>query len=468
MLLQITCTTPDARDLGWLLHKHPDRVQQVELSFGQAHIFYSQANAAACTACLLVEVDPVAIVRGKPGSGSFRVTDQYVNDRPYVPSSFLSVALAECFGTALAGRCAQRPELVDRPLDLEARLVALPTRRAGSDLLPRLFEPLGYTVEATRLPLDTRFPDWGESPYHDVTLRSRTRLVDLLRHLSVLVPVLDYAKHYWVGRDEVEKLLRRGEEWLAQHPERENITRRYLRDLVPLTREALARLCVDDDPDPDAASAAQAAVEQGFERGLSLNSQRHGAVLAALEACGARTVLDLGCGEGKLLRALLASPRFDRILGVDVSLRCLERAAERLRLDRLAGKRRDRIQLCHGSLVYRDRRLTGFDAACLVEVIEHLDPPRLAALERNVFAHAAPRTVIVTTPNVEYNVRFESLAPGHMRHSDHRFEWCRAEFLGWCTAVAAHHGYEVRTLGIGPDDPEVGAPTQMGVFTRCA
>jgi hypothetical protein len=116
--------------------------------------------------------------------------------------------------------------------------------------------------------------------------------------------------------------------------------------------------------------------------------------------------------------------------------------------------------------MYRDRRLSGYDAATLIEVIEHLDPPRLAALERVVFENAQPGTVVVTTPNAEYNVKFESLPPGRFRHKDHRFEWTRAQFAQWANATAARFGYGVRFLPVGPEDPAIGAPTQMGVFSK--
>jgi 3' terminal RNA ribose 2'-O-methyltransferase Hen1 len=176
--------------------------------------------------------------------------------------------------------------------------------------------------------------------------------------------------------------------------------------------------------------------------------------------------VDLGCGEGQLLRALLADRSFSRIVGMDVSHRALELAARRLRLERMPERQRERVSLIHGSLMYRDDRIAGFDAAAVVEVVEHLEPFRLAAFERVVFEFAAPGTVVVTTPNREYNVRFPELPAGDFRHRDHRFEWDRAEFHTWTDGVADRFGYGVRHVAIGPDDPEVGPPTQMAVFSR--
>jgi 3' terminal RNA ribose 2'-O-methyltransferase Hen1 len=468
VLLTITTTHRPADDLGYLLHKNPARCQSFPLSFGAAHVFYPEVSSDRCTAALLLDVDPVGLVRQRRGpSGEGGLLDQYVNDRPYVASSFLSVAIAQVFGSALSGRCKDRPDVVFRPLPLTARLAAVPCR-GGEDLLRRLFEPLGYAVAAERHPLDPRFPDWGDSPYYTVTLSATLTLRSLLSHLYVLIPVLDNDKHYWVDRKEVDKLLRQGEGWLAEHPERELITARYLRYQRRLTDEALERLGEDDPTDPDEAARAHDAEEAAVERPLSLHEQRLGTVLSVLKGAGARSVLDLGCGEGRLIiQHLLKEPQFERILGVDVSARSLRIAADRLRYDRMPERQRERVKLIHGSLMYRDRRLEGFDAAAVVEVIEHMDAPRLAAFERVVFEFARPRTVVVTTPNAEYNVMWPTLPAGRFRHRDHRFEWTRAQFAAWCETVCARFGYSVRIAPIGPEgDGGVGSPTQMGVFTR--
>jgi 3' terminal RNA ribose 2'-O-methyltransferase Hen1 len=463
MLLTISTTHHPATDLGYLLHKNPSRTQSFELSFGKAHVVYPEATPARCTAALLLDVDPIGLVRGRRDTGA--PLEPYVNDRPYVASSFLSVALAQVFGTALSGRSKELPELAATPIPLEAGIAAVRCR-GGEDVLRRLFEPLGYEVQAESHVLDPQFPVWGDSQYFTVTLRATTRLADLLRHLYVLVPVLDDAKHYYVDDAEVEKLLARGGDWLAAHPARELIARRYLRYRHSLTRAALARITAEEEPDPDAAAERRAAEEQVVEERIGLNEQRLGAVTAALRASGARRVVDLGCGEGRLLRTLLDDRSFDEIVGMDVSIRSLENARDRLRLDRLPPAQRERIRLVHGSLVYRDARIAGYDAAAVVEVIEHLDPPRLRAFERVLFEFAAPRTVVMTTPNREYNARFERLAAGAFRHRDHRFEWTRAEFQRWANLVADRFGYDVRFLPVGQEDAELGAPTQMGVFTR--
>jgi len=466
MLLTLTTTHSPATDLGYLLHKNPAKLQSFVLSFGKAHAFYPEASAERCTAALLLDVDPVGLVRGRKGAAGEGFTlEQYVSDRPYAASSFLSVAIARILGSALAGRSKGRQELADSPLPLSARVSALPCR-GGEGFLRSLFEPLGYVVTASRQPLDSRFPAWGASAYFNVELAATCRLSDLLTHLYVLIPVLDDDKHYWVGEAEVEKLLRHGEGWLAAHPQREAIAYRYLKHRRSLMRQTLARLVDEDQLDPDEAAEAHGQEEETLEKRISLNEERLGTVVAALKASHAKRVLDLGCGEGKLLKALLAEKQFEEITGLDVSTRTLERAADRLRLDQLPQKQRERIRLIQGSLTYRDRRLQGFDAAAVVEVIEHLDPPRLEAFARALFECARPGTVVLTTPNAEYNVRFENLPAGTLRHKDHRFEWTRAEFQNWSEATAGRFGYGVRLAAIGPSDPEVGAPTQMAIFSR--
>ncbi len=467
MLLTITTTQPPATDLGFLLHKNPARPQSFPLSFGQAHVFYPEATAERCTAALLLDVDPIGLVRNRRGpAGEGYALEQYVNDRPYVASSFLSVAIAQVFGSALAGRSKERPTLVATPLPLEARLAVVPCR-GGEGFLRRLFEPLGYAVAAHRHPLDEQFPDWGESPYFTVGLAAHCRLRELLTHLYVLIPVLDDDKHYWIGDEEVNKLLRHGEGWLATHPEKAVITRRYLKHQPRLARAALARLAEEDQPDPDAVAAAHAGEEEQLEKRVRLNDLRLAAVKAALQASGARRIVDLGCGEGRLLRELLNDGTFTELVGVDVSPRALEIARERLHWDRLPPQQQQRLQLFQGSLMYRDRRLAGYDAAAVVEVVEHLDPPRLAAFELVLFEFARPTTVVLTTPNAEYNVKFETLPAGAFRHKDHRFEWTRAEFQTWARQIGRRFGYAVEFFPIGPEDALVGPPTQMGVFRSC-
>ena len=463
MLLSLSTTHSPATDLGYLLHKHSDRCQSFDLSFGKAHVYYPESSNERCEACLLLAVDPVGLVRGR-GQWKKGVLDQYVNDRPYVASSLMSVAISQVYGSALAGRCKQRTELVDQAIPLTARLDVLPVR-GGEEILTRIFEPLGYEIESQAHPLDDQFPEWGDGTYYSVTLRKVTTLSALLQHLYVLIPVFDGKKHYYIGPDEIDKLISKGESWLHDHPEKDLITRRFLKRRHSLVREALSRL-MDQAPieEMNVEDAAPTEVTQEETRELNLHEQRLGAVMSVLRSTGAKRVVDLGCGEGKLLRELLADQQFTEIVGMDVSIRSLEIAHRRLKLDRLPERQRERIQLLHGALTYRDERLANFDAAALVEVIEHLDSTRLKSLERVVFEHAKPRTVVVTTPNREYNVMWPSLPAGAMRHADHRFEWTQAEFESWANLVAERYGYGVEFNPIGPVEESIGAPSQMAVF----
>jgi 3' terminal RNA ribose 2'-O-methyltransferase Hen1 len=463
MLLTLRTTHQPATDLGFLLHKHPDHVHTREFPFGSATVFYPEASPEGCTVAILLDVDPVAMVRGRGGKSG--AEDQYVNDRPYVASSLMSVVLTRWFNSALGGRCEKKPDLATAEIPLEVRLAALPCR-GGEAFLRGLFEPLGYQVEATQHALDDQMPTLGPSRLFSVTLRATRRLHEFLTHLYVLIPVLDDQKHYWVGDDEVEKLLRHGEGWLDTHPARDVIVSRYLVHQRGLVRDAIARLTSEEEPDEEDASQKKDEQEGSLERTISLNDRRLDAAIEALKASGATRVLDLGCGEGKLLRRLLADHQFAEIVGMDVSTRSLDMAESRLKLERLAPKQRERIRLVHGSLMYRDSRLAGFDAAALLEVIEHLDPPRLRALERVLFEAAQPATIVLTTPNGEYNVKWPSLPAGRFRHPDHRFEWTRQEFEAWANGVAARFRYNVRFVPVGDVDEQVGPPTQMAVFTK--
>jgi 3' terminal RNA ribose 2'-O-methyltransferase Hen1 len=460
MFLSIATTHQPATDLGYLLHKHPERLYETALNFGTAWVFYPEVGPARCEAALLLDVDPIGLVRGKGQAEG--LLDHYVNDRPYAASSLLSVALNRAFRTALAGTYAQRPALAEMAIPLEAVVAPLPMR-GGETLVRRLFEPLGWSV-AVEPVADPDLATAGRL-YGRVTLAGTARLSVLLNHLYVLIPVLDDAKHYWVGEDEIDKLLRHGEGWLDQHPAKELIVRRYLRYRGVLARTALERLAPETEAEA-IEPAARAAAEDALEEPIRLNDERIVAVVDALRASGARTIADLGCGEGKLLQRLLRERWAERLIGVDPAARQLEWAAKRLKLHLPGGPPEERIALLHGSLTYRDDRWADAEAAALVEVIEHVEPDRLPLVERVVFGEAHPATVVVTTPNADYNPLFANLAAGAFRHPDHRFEWTRAEFQAWADRIGSTYGYRSAMSGIGRQDEALGAPTQMAVFTR--
>ncbi|HET7464609.1 MAG TPA: methyltransferase domain-containing protein, partial [Longimicrobium sp.] len=264
----------------------------------------------------------------------------------------------------------------------------------------------------------------GPSAFCSLTLAGCLCPGEVLSHLCVLLSIFDGAPGAMSDAAAAE-LWSEGEAWLETHPERELLERFFRR----------------------------------HGAGSSRHGERHDAVLRALKECAPRRVLDLGCGQGTLFDRLVDDPELDEVVGVEVALDELARAEARLP----AG---GRGRLLHGSLAYRDTRLAGFDAAALVEVIEHLEPRQLAALEGAVWETARPATVVVTTPNAEYNALFDP--PTRRRHPDHRFEWTRAEFREWAEGVAARHGYAARYGPVGPEDARLGPLTQMAVFERLA
>lgn len=506
MLLTITYEGQHTQDLGYLLHKHPDRAQQFELSYGKAYVFYPEVSDGRTTAALLLDIDPIDLAKGKPDSRDGGLFD-YVNDRPYASTSFLSTAISRVFGTAMGGRCSDKQELADTAIPLTAQLFSL--RDNGEEELARqLFEPLGYTVSAERTLLDDKFPEWGMSPYINLTVRGTVRLSELLNHLYVLIPVFDKQKHYYTAEAEIKKLLDHGEGWLSGHPYREKIARRYFPARGSYARRAIDILLAEecDAPDPDDAidgesrtaaaecdkssadgRKAAGTTERGGQEAEAcpltkhgsrtdeedgetayspLNTLRLNAVRDAVLASGASTVIDLGCGECRLTSLLLNEPQIKQVTACDVSVAVLEKAAKRLHLDRMQPFRKNKLTLMQASLTYKDKRFEGFDCACVVEVIEHIEPMRIPAFERILFEFAAPRTVILTTPNREYNANYEAMQENTLRHGDHRFEWTRAEFAAWTKHICGRFGYRCEITGIGSHDEACGNPTQMGVFTK--
>jgi SAM-dependent methyltransferase len=401
----LTLRTPEVRAGGFarLLRHGTEAVHAFDLPGGRAHLFRPSAEEVA----VMLELDPVT-----PGARpSFR------GYTAYSAPEILGSALGRFFASALADED-------DVPQAVEVRVSVLPCT-AGEAVFSRIFAPLGYAVHATRRPLDPEQPRAGQGWLYVVALSGRQRLRDVLLHLRILLPFFSTDGLLRESGAGAMELWAEGRPWLETHPEREMLERRLLGRAPP----------------PE------------------LHDRRHEAVLAALKESGARRVLDLGCGTGPLLRRLLDEPQFDEVVGVEVERGALAQAAARLPPG-------GRGRVLHGSLAYRDARLAGFDAAAIVEVIEHLDPPQLAAFEGVVWETARPATVVVTTPNAEYNTLFEYHRNGRLRHPDHRFEWTRAEFRAWAEGVSTRHGYGVRFGAAGPEDARVGPLTQMAVFGR--
>lgn len=465
MILTISTKQENANELGYLFNKHPNRPQGYNLPFGKAYVFYPVCTDQECSISLMIDIDPIGLVRRKSKHGGMMPLEQYVNDRPYVCSSFMSVAISNVYGQTLNGKCKLRPDLIETQFPITVKLSALPCR-GGEDLLKRLFEPLGYEINSIGYELDEKFPYWGMSAYYTVILKNKITIKELLTHLYVLIPVLDNQKHYYVDKAEIEKLLNRGKGWLESHPEKEFITRRYLKYKTSYAVEALKRLIEINPAEDSDIDDEVKGYEITLERKLKLNDQRYGTILSILKAENVKTIIDLGCGDGKFLKTIINEHQFSKIVGMDVSIRSLEIAKEKLHLESLPKIKQEKISLFQGSLLYRDKRIEGFDAVTVIEVIEHLDEPRLKAFERVVFEFSHARLIIITTPNREYNILWEGFDENKLRHNDHRFEWARKEFIDWSNAISDKYGYSVRFIPIGDQDPEHGSPTQAAIFVR--
>ncbi len=452
MLLTITTKYQPATDMGFLLHKNPNKLHTLSTSFGKVHVFYPEATKERCTVALLLDIDPIGLVRRNRGNFALA---QYVNDRPYVASSFMSVALNKAFRSLLSGKSKERQELVNTSIPWEINMHVIPCE-GGISLLEKLFHPLNYELKVQKHMLDNFFLDWGESQYYSLMLKRTCPLKEFLSHLYVLIPVLDNEKHYYISDNEIEKLFRFGEGWLDRHPESAMITKRYLQ-FSSISNAALARL--------EEERSVPTRNDQS-EHKMSLHEQRVSSVIETLRVHKAKRVIDIGCGEGNLLQALFDDSYFEYIAGCDVSSQALDRARRNLGMDSLSPMQVSRISLFQTALTYRDKRLDGYDAATITEVIEHLDLPKLDIFRRVVFEFARPRTVIITTPNSEYNVLYENLLDDVFRHVDHRFEWTRKEFEQWSKKAASEFAYSVDFLSIGEKDATYGTPTQMGVFLR--
>ncbi|RZA27031.1 MAG: 3' terminal RNA ribose 2'-O-methyltransferase Hen1 [Proteobacteria bacterium] len=456
MFLSISTQHHPASDLGFLFHKHPDRVHKLDLPFGKATVYFSELSAERSTAILQVEVDSIGLVRGWGGGGNSH-EDLYVNDRPYVSSSLFSLALSKAYRSAMNGVSKERPELALSSLPFDVYIPTL-SSPLGKEAIVEVFEPLGYELVIEETPLDAKFVEWGEGRFYQVTLRNTLPLSMLLKHLYILLPVLDGSKHYWVHQDEITKLIEKGKGWLSEHPSRHKIIKRYLKNQKDLAREAALKLA-------DSSSESSPTI-MPVDKPPSLNDLRMRSVVETLKASNCSRVIDMGCGPGVLIKELLKDRQFTDILGVDVSPHALKRAKVRLGYDDLSENQKKRLSLMQGSLVYNDKRFHGYDAIALVEVIEHIEPERLSTVERVLFEFSRPLTIIITTPNKDFNLSIKALGADRMRHRDHRFEWSAQEFQQWALGIAKQYGYSVRFQDIGRETIDSIAPTQMGVFTR--
>ena len=474
MFLSLAVTGEHAPDLGFVLYKHPDRMYEKANSRGRIIGVFSENEPARAEFCLVVEVDPVERVRGVSWD---RGIASYVEPMPFLAASHVSQAISQALGSAMNGVLASKdPETDARvraagvlPWPLEIKVGPV---RCSPWMIERLFGHLGWNVAIASHPLEVPGRTDDDRPLHVFTLTGSATVSDALAQLYVLLPVLDPNRHYFYDESEVRKLFDKGGDWLNDHPYRDVIISRYLSKSKELREYARSLFGKFQEKKSD--EELQADYDEwsetfgGMDDDGSPHALRHARILSDIASWGVRSVVDLGCGEGKLLEGLARIAQDMRVVGVEPSVRDLERA--RKNLSRNPGKTVDpRVTLIHGSAIYADERLKGFDAAVLSEVIEHVDPDRLSHLARSVFGVMRPNRVVVTTPNGDYNAWFD-LRPGEFRHADHRFEWSRPECEAWVTAVSAEYGYHSEITGAGgfygDRDDRHGEVSHYIVFTK--
>jgi 3' terminal RNA ribose 2'-O-methyltransferase Hen1 len=443
------------------------------MSFGEGYVYFQENPQGDNSLSLLVDVDPLATVQGR---GQLSHMDGlYVNDRAYVPSSLLTSALTKAFGTALSGRCKERPELASTPIDWTVS-VPVVTSDWRTEILWSLFGPLGYEVRMAHVEREghrSSHPDVA-SDLTGVKLCTTATMREVLSHLVVLIQVLDQDNHRWLDEQDLDPFMRRVEGWLPEHPYGMFILKRALKHQKHLIKAVIAKFPAIVDSQARISSinsemwdASQ--LEEYADQPLSLNRQRFAVVQELIERLQPRSLVDLGCGDGSFIGFLangaLLHP-MERIIGMDVSASELARAKTRMEhLSSLPG-RRTPVEWLLGSLLYRDPRIKGLDMAILIEVIEHIDPWRLPALERQVFGEGGYASIVVTTPNREFNLIYGLSEEHSLRHRDHRFEWTRQEFQEWVQKIASQYGYEWQIQGIGTVSLDHGSPSQMVLFQK--
>ena len=446
MLLTLACSGKDAPDLSWLLHKRPNRLQAFDLPYGKAFVFFPEYTETRSVVSLLLEINQEALNDlCKNKEGEF----QFVNPRQFLSSSLLSGAIGKVFSSAIKGICADKPELVNKEYDLELELTNF-SCRLKPEYVARIFKPLGYAIAFDNISSD--FPR-EKLIVGNLRLKGKTNLKDLLSQLYILIPVFDRYLHFWIDEPQLQRFIRLTAGWLESHPEKRFILTEYFWPAADFKSRVLERF----NAIPGLSSN---------EKAQPLKIQRHEAIEATLAIHGAKTIIDLGCGEGSLIFYLLEQKKYAKIAGTDISAKNIESAKKRIAGRPSRACRED--DLFVSSLTYPDKRLRGYDAAVLSEVIEHFEINRMNTVMKNILGAAKPQIFIMTTPNRAYNNQFSGLADGAMRHPDHRYEFTEEEFTNFCRKNASAFGYEVELEPIGEISPEFGAPTLMGVFKKCA
>ncbi|WP_310831561.1 3' terminal RNA ribose 2'-O-methyltransferase Hen1 [Paenibacillus pedocola] len=474
MHLIIRATGTGAGMLSHLLAKNPNNLYDRTEKEARVRIVFTVSSEEETEAVIYVTPDPIELVKGD--SSAHNDITQYINDREFVTSSLFCSYIRPALGTALNGKPKEAyMPWVGKPLKLELTFGPVASNLPDRTL-EELFTALGYEVQLERGDAEYSFALKTRSSARYIKLAGEQTLQTALQQLFVLIPALDDYKHYYISDDEVDKIRRYGAGWLEEHPQRSLILKRTLRfagaikqyeAMAAKEKRSTAENSVDSEDVPAAVtvSGESAVTEMQEEPKIRLNDLRYAAIAAAVEELYAKaTIVDFGSGEGKLSAKLSSVPGVREIKAVEPS------AASQLRaMDRFA-KLADKPGIIvpdpvTGSLFYFDESLRGKDVMILCEVIEHIDEYRLARVMENIFAEYAPKTLIVTTPNKDYNAVYE-MEQEELRHGDHRFEWGRKAFSVWCARWTETFDYTAELTGIGEGSVEFGYPTQMAIFTK--
>lgn len=466
MILIISAVGKDCQKLSYLLQKSPFVVGEFDVGASfKTYVFFPEYSEERTTCAVMFDMNSIELVKSLKAHdrhATYSLFD-YINDRPYVSSSFTCSIISDVFRSALNGKCREYPDLPNQEFDLSARFYV--SMKTKDDLIKELFEPLGYELSYSteRPPVDSMYEQFGESPYYDVTISRRETVKDLLSHLYILIPILDKMRHYGPSSDEVKKIMKIGDSWLKDHPSKKKIVGRYFGKKKELATSVLDRL---EDQIKDEQRIDENSDDEKETR-TPLAGQRRKAIIRTLREHNVKTVLDLGCSTGKLSFELIDTPGIVKVTGADISARAIEKAVLEKRIHKkMTEDQKSRLDFVIASAIYRDLRFSAFDAIVLQEVIEHFDSWKLRVAEDVVFKYSGPRVVVVTTPNIEYNVLFENLENGKLRHRDHKFEFTRGQFKEWANRICKQFGYTVSFEDIGEFVENIGTQTQMAVFVR--
>ncbi|WP_141431100.1 3' terminal RNA ribose 2'-O-methyltransferase Hen1 [Bacillus sp. 03113] len=448
MQLSVKAVGDGAKILSYLIAKNPYNLYDRDEKSNRVRLVYTVFDEKEVEVVIFVTPDPVELVRNS--ANAFDIT-QYINDREFAVSSLFCTNIRKALGTALNGKPKEEyQKWVNHPFELHMNFGPVASHLSDENIV-ELLHPLGYIVEIERGETNYSFELKQRSSSRFIHLKGQQTIQQALRHLFILIPVIDNYKHYFIDEHEIEKLVRYGEGWLDSHPLREYIIKQSLR-FSELINQFPSLAKKDDEEEHSSAPKVR------------LNELRYQAVVEKIKSLSQRaSIVDFGSGEGKLSVRLSNIPDVKEVLAVEPSETAQLRAIQRFEKASYNQTHVSPTPIL-GSLFYYDERLLNKDVMILCEVIEHIDEYRLPNIMKTIFREYQPKTLIVTTPNREYN---EVYAMDEIvRHSDHRFEWTRQEFKSKCETWIKNVLYSMEFEGIGLEHEEYGHPTQMCTFVR--